>query len=81
MARTSTAEGAPGLTQDALGKVLVLVLLVPENVKGRVRENVGERGSLKGGRNGKKGELEAPVWRVHNRRQRCGSGSKLMILR
>ena len=53
----------------------------PKNVKGRVRENVGERGSLKGGRNGKKGELEAPVWRVHNRRQRCGSGSKLMILR
>ena len=53
----------------------------PENVKGRVRAKGGERGSLKGGRNGKKGELEAPVWRVHNRRQRCGSGSKLMILR
>ena len=56
MARTSTAEGAPGLTQDALGKVLVLVLLVlvliivlkrPVKdvtiVNGLVRENVGER--------------------------------------
>ena len=49
-------------------------------VKSRVLENVVVSGKT-GGRNGKEGELEAPVRRLHNRRQRCGSGSKLMILR